>query len=157
MVNDIIAQSTANVNSQPQKIYKPAIFHVKQEAEEYFTSRFMDAWHRLDRKGLRRVKQLQLARMLAGRMGGTVSPNTVKGWEQGAIPDVETIAAIAELCGVHPSWLAFGLGGPDDPIVGVVRVRPPNAKRSPQAVVQPGRRGKLISGKDAKTATGKGQ
>jgi len=101
---------------------------VTQEGGPYFTERFMEAWHRLDLRTGRRVKQLHLATMLSERLGTPLSPNTVKGWESGAIPDVETIAAIADLCDVHPAWLAFGLGNPTDPVDGVATVRPPKPK-----------------------------
>lgn len=118
-------QLTANVNTQPRKIFQWPSFHVEQDKWKYFTPRFMEAWHRLDLKKGRRVKQLHMAAMLSEALGATMSPNTVKGWETGAIPDVESIAAVAALCGVHPAWLAFGLGQPDDPVVGDVGVRPP--------------------------------
>lgn len=42
---------------------------------------------------------------------------TYADWERGRYePSLEQIARLADLYGVHPSWLAFGLGRMDDPL-----------------------------------------
>lgn len=69
---------------------------------EGFGSRFFDAWAHLDRTERRRVKGVELAKRLG------VSGSSITRWAEGTVPEVDTIALIASVCGVDPGWLAFG-------------------------------------------------
>jgi hypothetical protein len=116
-------QLTANVNRQLQSRSFNCIFHVKHGWES-FRGRLLEARSRLDQKETRRLKPAEFVRKISAQLGDrTLSPNTLKGWEEGAIPNIENVAAISVLCGVHPSWLAFGLGDPDDPAIGKISIR----------------------------------
>lgn len=61
--------------------------------------------------GVPSASQRLLGDLLAEYLGQRrpVSQTTVAGWEQKP-PDIDTIAAIADVCGVHRSWLAFTEG-----------------------------------------------
>jgi hypothetical protein len=52
--------------------------------------------------------ELVSARLAAAGTPRTVSSDEVVTWFADALPDLRTTAAIAEVCGVDPGWLAFG-------------------------------------------------
>jgi transcriptional regulator with XRE-family HTH domain len=90
------------------------IFHVKR-GKAGFGARVFEARLHLDRKVGRRVTLQRFAQMVGDELKeAPVSPSSVKRWEEGTVPDVATIAAIAAVCGVSPGWPAFGEGeGPE--------------------------------------------
>jgi transcriptional regulator with XRE-family HTH domain len=58
-----------------------------------------------------KVSQEALGALVSERLGREqrITGATVSRWESGgAVPDLATVEAIAEVCGVDPGWLAFG-------------------------------------------------
>lgn len=98
------------------------IFHVKR-GKAGFAERVFEARLHLDRRVGKRVTLKRFAQMVGDELKeAPVSPSSVKRWEEGTIPDVATVAAIAAACGVSAGWLAFGEG--DGPDGGSVPARP---------------------------------
>lgn len=136
MAKGYLFASTQNSNREDEIIFAGANCHVKYPPDSRLdiTGRFLEAWHRLERREGSRVKLNRFAELLAPALAGRVVPaSTIGRWEKGSVPDLGAVAAIATLCGVHPAWLAFGLGSPDDAVVGEVFVKPAGkAKPSPE-------------------------
>lgn len=121
MRKPILFASAQNIKGFCETFCVPANFRVKNQG---ITARFLEAWHRLERRETGRVNLTRFGELVGMAMGGgPVAASTVARWEKGAVPDLESIVAIAAVSGVNPNWLAFGLGSPDDPVDGEVVIR----------------------------------
>lgn len=116
--------------------FAAANFHVKPAVG--ITARFLEAWHRIESRERGRITLTRFGELLGTAMGTKpVAASTVGRWEKGALPDLESVAAIAAVSGVHPAWLAFGLGSPDDPVVGEISIRPEReSRRAPETPIR---------------------
>lgn len=123
MANPYIFAAPQRCKGFDETFFAAANFHVKTDGDD-ITARFLEAWHRLEKAEGGRVKAPRFGQLLGLVLGGTpVAPSTIGRWERGAVPDLVSVAAIAAVCGVHPAWLAFGLGSPADPVVGTVLIK----------------------------------
>lgn len=82
--------------------------------------RLIEAWKRLEIAERRdRISGVEFGERVGKAMRAkAVSPAQVSRWRTGKqAPTLEEVAAIAKVCGVSASWLAFGEGGevPDAP------------------------------------------
>src|SRR5215216_2805109 len=79
---------------------------------ETFADRMSLSYTALCRLRHGRIRKIELTefgqRIGARLMRPAVSPSTIMEWFAGEIPDVATVQAVAEVCGVDPGWLAFG-------------------------------------------------
>ena len=80
-----------------------------------FKKRFRKAYRRLEdameESGNGRLTRARIGRMIEDRLGKGRSANAVsEWWTAKSIPDTITIAALADVLGVSPCWLAFGEG-----------------------------------------------
>ena len=79
---------------------------------ETFADRMALAFLRLTVKGgdaPRRIHPAEFGELIGARLDGvTVPAEVVISWFAETVPDLQTIMAIAEICGVDPGWLAFG-------------------------------------------------
>ena len=82
------------------------------------------------------LAELVSARLAAAGTPRTVSSDEVVTWFADSLPDLRTTAAIAEVCGVDPGWLAFGPASaapsPGAPAAGGAAA--PAARRRPGAL-----------------------
>ncbi len=60
------------------------------------------------------ISNVEMVRRVAAETGGeSLTPSSASRWKSTAVPDLSVLGAIAQVCGVHPGWLAFGAeGGP---------------------------------------------
>ena len=77
-----------------------------------FQDRFRRAYRVLEEaEGGERISQAEIGRRMAQRLGMGRSPAAVSEWWTGkSIPDTITMAALADVLGASPGWLAFGEG-----------------------------------------------
>ena len=62
------------------------------------------------------VSNVEMVRRVAAETGGeSLTPSSASRWKSTAVPDLAILGAIAQVCGVHPGWLAFGEGGGPPP------------------------------------------
>ena len=104
---------------------------------ETFADRMSLAYTALCRERQGEIRKLELTefghRIGARLMRLPIPPATLMEWFAGTVPDVATVQAIAEVCGVDPGWLAFGAAsGAPTPKVGA---QPPQSRRSPNGIV----------------------
>ena len=95
-----------------------------------FAQRLFRAWYLFQLKKGGSATQEWLGRQVGKKLVDRepLSQSAVSRWMKGAKPDLETIAAIAEVLQVDPGWLAFGelsrAPAPEDPFRD--RLRPAN-------------------------------
>ena len=86
--------------------------HEEITVGETFADRMSLSYTKLCRERQGQVRKLELGefgqRIGARMMRAAVLPATIMEWFAGTVPDVETILAVADVCGVDPGWLAFG-------------------------------------------------
>src|SRR5215216_1196606 len=79
---------------------------------ETFADRMSLSYTALCRQRHGQIRKLELTefgqRIGARLLRPAVPPSTIMDWFAGTVPDVATIQAVAEVCGVDPGWLAFG-------------------------------------------------
>ena len=106
---------------------------------ETFADRMSLAYTALCRQRHGQIRKLELTefgqRIGARLMRPAVSPATIMEWFAGKIPDVPTLQAVAEVCGVDPGWLAFGTAsGAPAPKVGQ-QPAAPQPRRTPNGML----------------------
>ena len=111
---------------------------------ETFADRMSLAYTTLCRQRQGQILKLELTefgqRIGSRMMRPAVSPAMIMEWFAGTVPDVATVQAVAEVCGVDPGWLAFGsASGAPAP-----RVGQPTPGGSPQAAQRRSPNGMLI-------------
>lgn len=92
-----------------------------------FRERIYQALAELERReGGKRVHYTEFTRRVSKALGRPLHAGTARKWLEGAtVPDeLETFVAIAEVTGVDPGWLAFGVAskapGPRDPVLSAI-------------------------------------
>ena len=107
---------------------------------ETFADRMSLSYTALCRQRHGQIRKLELTefgqRIGTRLMRPAIPPATIMEWFAGTMPDVQTIQAVAEVCGVDPGWLAFGAAsGAPAPKVG----QPPPAaapqRRTPNGML----------------------
>lgn len=75
-----------------------------------FKQRYFDATIEYARVHRKTLVPTELAKAVSHKLERSkeYSASSVSRWKNGVMPDVPTIAAIAEFLGVDPGWLAFG-------------------------------------------------
>src|SRR5215210_4402435 len=78
---------------------------------ETFADRMSLSYTALCRQRQGQICKIELAefgqRIGARLMRPAILPATIMEWFSGTVPDVATLQAVAEVCGVDPGWLAF--------------------------------------------------
>ena len=105
---------------------------------ETFADRMSLSYTALCRQRHGQIRKLELSefgeRIGARLMRPAVAPATIMEWFAGKTPDVETLQAVAEVCGVDPGWLAFGAAsGAPAPKVG--QPGAPQPRRTPNGML----------------------
>lgn len=78
-----------------------------------FAERLRRSWLMLQAAEGRELDQVELAKRVGKVMKRTpVVQASVSRWFRGTVPDVATVAALAEVLHVDPGWLAFGTERP---------------------------------------------
>jgi hypothetical protein len=81
-----------------------------------FHDRLIFAWFRWQALQGRQVQQTELGEAVAKLLNRKpVTSSSVSRWFTEAVPDLQTIAAIAKVLGVCAGWLAFGADCPECP------------------------------------------
>ena len=76
-----------------------------------FRKAYRDLQDEMEESGTGRLTRTMIGRMLEKKLGKGRSANAVSEWWTGkSIPDTIPIAALADVLGVSPGWLAFGEG-----------------------------------------------
>lgn len=96
------------------------------EEPEDFGDRLFTAMLVLQGTSREKISETELGRRVAALLEREkpFSQTAVSGWLDGAFPEVVTVGAIAEVCGVDPGWLAFGeKSKAEPPIAAPVRAK----------------------------------
>lgn len=81
----------------------------KSMSAQNFSARLFRAWHLLQIRKQGGVTQEWLGKRVGRILGEEdLSQSAVSRWFKGAIPDLDTIEAMAKALEVDPGWLAFG-------------------------------------------------
>jgi hypothetical protein len=88
-----------------------------------FRDRLTWSWFRYQLLKQEQRSQLWLSGEVSRRLGREpLSQGTVSRWFRGAVPDLESMGAVAATLEVDPGWLAFGsqsrAPAPDNPMIG---------------------------------------
>ena len=108
---------------------------------ETFADRMSLSFTALCRQRHGQIRKLELTefgqRIGARLMRPAVSPSTIMEWFAGVVPDVATLQAVADVCGVDPGWLAFGAASAAPaPRVGEGgAAAPPRDRRTPNGML----------------------
>ncbi len=94
-----------------------------------FKERLTIAWLRYQMLRREEIGQQWLSDEVGRRLNrGPLSQGTISRWFRGAVPDLESICAVAEALEVDPGWLAFGAASkapaPNEPILPYFRLEP---------------------------------
>ena len=87
------------------------------------------------REGASTISNVEIVRRVAAETGGeSLSPSSASRWKSKAVPDLSILGVIAQVCGVHPGWLAFGeVGGPPPDFVNLPQASTRRSVRDRQA------------------------